>query len=79
MIHTTIGVYSDGSFKVNGVKSEDLINHIDYNKTFRFGRALIIDGKIEYQGYLSKEDLEKIIKEKNLANIKITSCTAPYQ
>lgn len=51
MIHTTIGVYSDGSYKVKGVKSEDLASHIEYNKNFRFGRALIIDGEVVYNGY----------------------------
>lgn len=78
MIHTTIGIYSDGSYKVNGVKSEDLQSHIEYNKTFRFGRALLVDGEIIYPGYFSLESLQKLIQEKQLQAIKMTSCSAPY-
>lgn len=79
MIHTTIGIYSDGSYKVNGVRSEDLSSHIEYNKTMRFGRALIVDGEIVYTGYLSKEQVQTIMEAKNLGSISMKSCTAPYQ
>lgn len=77
-IHTSIGVYLNGSIKTNGVSSKDLEDHINYNKNFRFGRALIIDGKIEHLGYFKKEDLLKLISEKNLKEISIKQCTAPY-
>ena len=46
MIHTTIGVYPNGSHKVNGVKSENIASHIDYNLTMRPGRTLIVDGYV---------------------------------
>ena len=77
-IYTTIGVYCDGSYKVNGVEEADIRTHVEYNKVFRFGRALIVDGEIVNLGYFKKEALEKIIKEKGLGEIRKTSCTAPY-
>lgn len=78
-IHTTIGIYCNGSFKVNGVKDEDLANHIEYNKTFRFGRALVVDNEIVYQGYMKKEEIEKVLKENKLDQYVLQKCTAPYQ
>lgn len=76
MIHTTIGIYPSGNYKVNGVSSENLQDHIEYNKKFRFGRALVVDGEIIYEGLGCKaaiKELEEVIK-----NTKITKDTAPY-
>ncbi len=77
-IHTTIGVYPNGDFKTNGVAADHLEDHIKYNRTWRPGRALIIDGEIIHLGYFDKEGLEKVIAEKNLSDIKVTKCTVPY-
>ncbi len=78
-VHTTIGVYRDESFKTNGVNSANLKNHIEYNENWRFGRALLVDGEIQYLGYFSREDLERVIKEKKLNEIVVDKDTAPYQ
>lgn len=77
-IHTTIGVYEDHSRRVNGVEAADLTAHIEYNKIYRWGRALFVDGKCVFQGYLSKEECDAI--EKDLAEnpVVMTKCTAPY-
>ena len=78
MIHTTIGVYNNDSFKVNGVDPIHLKEHIEYNKGWRPGRALFVDGKCVNRGYLSKERAnawEQRIKDENL---KADKCTAPY-
>ena len=45
-IHHTRGVYANGEYKDNAVRAEDLESHIEYNKTFRFGRALLVDGVV---------------------------------
>lgn len=50
MIHTTIGVYASGDYKVNGVPSENLAEHIKYNITYRPGRAFILDGVVLHTG-----------------------------
>ena len=79
MIVTTVGVYPNGSFKTNGVKQEHLKEHIEYNKLWRFGRALIVDGKIEYCGYWKQEELQAFIEKEKINEIRIDKCTAPYQ
>ena len=78
-IITTVGIYPDGSFKLNGVAPEHLESHIKYNKEWRFGRALVVDGKIEYSGYLKDEDIIAVMKKHNLYERKFNRCTAPYQ
>ena len=78
MIHTTIGLYANGSYKINGVRAEDLEDHVEYNKTFRFGRSLFVDGKCVHKGYQDdkaiKEFEERIVNENLIAH----KCTMPY-
>jgi len=57
MYHTTVGVYSNMEYKINGVDPDHLEGHIEYNKGWRFGRALLVDGKVVYTGYFSEEDI----------------------
>jgi hypothetical protein len=57
--HITIGVYSNDSYKRNIVRPEDLERHIEYNKVMRFGRALFVDGKCVYSGYLNEEKIKE--------------------
>jgi hypothetical protein len=58
-IHHTRGVYPNGDFRDNAVSAEDLEGHIQYNKFWRFGRALFVDGVLVYAGHVSKEILDK--------------------
>ena len=78
MIHTTIGLYPNGEFRLNGVKPEHLKEHIEYNKKYRFGRALFVDGKCEYKGHVDSRDIKKFEKRIISENIKVDKCTAPY-
>lgn len=78
-IHTTIGIYPNGSFKLNGVKDEHLEHHIEYNKTLRPGRALVVDNKIVYHGYLTEEQINKIIKDNDLESVLFGKSTEPYE
>jgi hypothetical protein len=55
MNSVTIGVYSNGEFKSNIVAPEHLADHIEYNKTNRFGRALFVNGECVYRGFISDE------------------------
>lgn len=61
-IYTTIGVYNSHFqySKYNGVIQEHIYTHILYNTEMRWGRALFVDGKCIYSGYLSWEDCESI-------------------
>lgn len=74
MNHISVGVYSNGKYVVNIVRGEDLESHIEYNKTFRFGRGLFIDGKCINQGYLSGEQVRNW--ESRIATMNIDSSVA---
>ena len=79
MIHTTVGLYANGEYKINGVLHEHLEEHIEYNKKYRWGRSLFVDGKCVYNGLQTAKvvkDFEKRIK--NDPNFIRDKCTAPY-
>lgn len=78
-MHYTVGVYSNGQFKVNVVADEHLDDHIDYNKTFRFGRGLFLDGKCIHQGYLSGEQVKNWEDRISKMDIDLSKPTIPYQ
>jgi len=48
--HLTLGIYGNGQYKYNVVREEDLEHHIRYNKIWRFGRLLYVDGQRIYDG-----------------------------
>jgi hypothetical protein len=80
--HLTLGVYLSGDYTHNVVREEDLEEHIQFNKTFRPGRLLYVDGQRIYNGVLKEEVLskyDKIAKEfYALHNINISRPTLPY-
>lgn len=80
MIHTTIGIYNNGDYKVNGVPDINIAEHIKYNIHYRFGRALIVDGLIIYPGYFKTFNNSRLLDIVNkLSNIKQTKNTQPYK
>lgn len=82
ILHVTLGVYTNGQYKYNVVRDEDLESHIDYNKTFRFGRLLYVDGKRVYNGCIKEECLErydKIAEEFFSKDIDKSKPTIPYE
>jgi hypothetical protein len=78
-IHHTRGVYSDGSFKDNGVADTSLKEHVEYNLKMRPGRALFVDGKCVNQGYLTREQCDRIERQLKKNPIHMKKDTAPYQ
>ena len=78
-MHVTVGVYKNDSYKYNIVYDEDLESHIEYNKTWRFGRALFVDGKCVYQGYLSDEQIEDWTKRISEMQFDMSRATIPYR
>ena len=78
-MHVTVGVYMNGQYKYNIVRDEDLENHIKYNKIFRFGRGLFVDGKCINQGYLSGEQVRNWTKRISEMNIDMSKPTIPYR
>lgn len=76
-IHHTRGVYANGDFKDNGVPTDSLADHIEYNKMWRPGRALFVDGECLNQGYLSDEQVQEAIEKIKTFPIP-TRDTQPY-
>jgi len=77
MIHTTVGVYPNGSWESNGVPSEYLAEHIAYNIKNRVGRAMYLDGILIYKGINCIDAIKNssgIYKQ-----IKHDKNTAPYK
>lgn len=77
-VHHTMGVYSNGERKHNGVDPRDLADHIKYNLEMRPGRAFFVDGKCLHVGYLGKERCDEIEAELVAKPVQMTRCTAPY-
>lgn len=79
-VHTTIGVYKDGSMKLNGVFDYNLQDHINYNVRHRPGRALFVDRKCVHKGYLSDYEILKFedMFDKDPKYTLLTD-TAPYE
>ncbi len=75
--HHTRGVYNSGDFVDNGVDPAHLQNHIKYNTTMRFGRALFVDGVCVWRGYLSEARCKAM--EAQLQGVRAKRCTAPYR
>ena len=75
MIHHTVGLYPNGETKSNGVPSEDLAAHIQYNITFRPGRALFVDGFCIYRGLGVRPEL---LEKYEGAKATMTRDTQPY-
>lgn len=75
-IHTTVGVYPNREFKINGVKAENLESHIEYNRLMRPGRALLVDGTCILIGNFNQEDVTAL--EEEFKDCKRSYDTAPY-
>ena len=78
-MHLTVGVYMNGQYKYNVVRDEDLEDHIEYNKTFRWGRGFFVDGKCIHQGYLSGEQVRNWTKRISEMDIDMSKPTIPYR
>jgi len=79
MIHTTVGLYANGSFKINGVLPEHLDDHIQYNIDYRPGRSFFVDGKCMNKGYHTDKEIKEFEERiKNDIKFKAVKCTVPY-
>ena len=83
--HLTLGIYDNGQYKYNVVREEDLEQHIEYNKLWRFGRLLYVDGVRVYNGckkeeYLAEYDeIARKFYEDNKNKIDMWKPTIPYR
>jgi len=67
-IFSSVGIYPNGSYKVNGVSKVNITDHIEYNKTYRPGRALFIEGICHNKGSLTEAEViewsDRIMEDK---------------
>jgi len=78
MNHISVGVYANGNHVVNIVKDEHISDHIEFNKRFRPGRALFVDGKCLNQGYLHDEVIIKWKDKIKVMNIDSSIASEKY-
>ena len=78
-IISTIGVYNNGDRVSNGVHRDDLFTHIEYNFTYRFGRALFVEGRCLNHGYLSPERIRELETEFQAHPDLPRTVTRPYR
>ena len=78
--HVTVGVYLNGQYKINTVADEDLEQYVRYNKAFRFGRALFVDGVCVNSGSFPPEKVGEWTQRIAKMNLQPASTpTKPYQ
>lgn len=77
VVYTTIGVYPNGEYVVNGVSEEDLKEHIEFNKMMRPGRGLMINGVFIWNGNIDETDIFKYTTK--LSEIYMTKISTLYK
>lgn len=83
--HLVLNVYSNGDYKYNVVRDEDLEDNIEHNKRWRFGRIIYVDGKRVYNGCIVDDALDyydnvaKDFYENKAGNINMSVPTIPYE
>lgn len=62
MKHLVLNIYANGEYLFEYVNNSDLKEYIDYNKVWRFGRLIYVDGKRVYNGSIKSDSLDKYDK-----------------
>ena len=62
-IHICVGFYANMDYVVNYVRDEDLKENIEYNKTYRPGRAYFVDGKYSHGGVFNDDAMPAFIEK----------------
>jgi hypothetical protein len=71
--HLTVGVYPNNEYKTNCVPDFELAEHVQYNKDYRGGRGLFVDGVCVHRGGLTEQQvLDWTEKCKTIPMPKIT-------
>lgn len=59
MKHLVLNIYANGEYVFEYVLNCDLKAYIEYNKVWRFGRLIYVDGQRVYNGCIKEEYLKK--------------------
>lgn len=79
--HITIRVYPNKRYVINIVSDENLKDHLAYNRDFRFGCLVYLDGKRVQNGCRKEEYLQEyddFVKTISLDGININKETIPF-
>lgn len=76
--HVSLRIYPNKDYVVNVVSDENLANHIEYNRIFRCGCILYIDGVRRTSGCLKEYDIyaSNLLKTLDINTMKETT---PFQ
>lgn len=66
----SVRIYNNGSYVVNNVRPDHIEDHINHNKLFRFGCALVVDGEIHNEGYLDVDRIMEIYRSIDVSKYK---------
>ena len=83
--HLVLNIYASGDYKYNVVKDSHLEENIEFNKTWRFGRIIYVDGKRVYNGCIKEEalgkydEIAKDFYENKAKDINMYVPTLPYE
>ena len=59
MKHLVLNIYANGDYVFDSVDNVELKAYIEYNKLWRFGRLIYVDGQRVYNGCIKDEYLKK--------------------
>ncbi len=59
MKHLVLNIYANGDYVFDSVDNIELKEYIEYNKLWRFGRLIYVDGQRVYNGCIKSEYLSK--------------------
>ena len=62
-MHATVRFYLNGDYVVDYVRDKDLQDYIEYNKVFRFGCFLFVDGEYVCGGVLLQPYQDEFIEK----------------
>lgn len=59
MSHLVLNLYASGDYTVDKVNDIELRNYVEFNKKWRFGRLIYVDGQRVYNGCIKDDCIEK--------------------
>lgn len=78
-MHKTMRIYPNGDYVMNLVQADHLYTHIAYNKSYRPGTSLFVDGKLIKSGIGVTPEQEKLVLQTWVKFPFPIRCTVPYK
>lgn len=78
-MHKTLRIYPNGDYVMNLVDPDHLYTHIAYNKSYRPGTSLFVDGELLKSGIGVTQEQEKYVLRTWGGFTFPETCTVPYK